>query len=209
MDRNLSINADDLERFNRFVSSHHPVTSSARQAMTGILTRVRIEKGDFFARPEDKEIQLGFILKGLLRTFFLTEKGEEFTTDFCCENDISTNYDVMVPGAANTYYSQAMETVELLKIDYGKYEGLCETHPALQTLKTKLISYHYARKISREKELLSYDAKGRYEQFMKDYAHIAGRVRQYHIATFLGITPVALSRVKKSLKEKTNKINIG
>ncbi len=186
-----------LETFKEFVSLHADLSQDAWDAMVTTLTPLYLSRDDFFVRPENTNIQLGFIIKGLLRTYFVTQAGDEFITDFCSENDITTNYDVLTPGDASEYYSQAMEDGILLKIDYPAYEKLCKIYPGLETMKSNLISHHYARKISREKELLSLDATQKYERFIKDYAHIVPRVRQYHIASFLGITPVQLSRIKK------------
>ncbi len=186
-----------LETFKEFVALHADLSQDAWDAMVTTLTPLSLSRDDFFVRPENTNIQLGFIIKGLLRTYFVTQGGDEFITDFCSENDISTNYDVLTPGESSDYYSQAMEDGILLKIDYPAYEALCKIHPELETMKSNLISHHYARKIAREKELLSLDATQKYERFIKDYPHIVHRVRQYHIASFLGITPVQLSRIKK------------
>ena len=187
-----------LDTFKTFADQFTDFSQKEWQALAGTLTPQTLSKNDFFVRPEDTSIQLGFIIKGLLRTFFITPSGDEFTTDFCCENNITTNYDVLTPGNASDYYSQAMEDAVLLKIDYQAYESLCKDYPALQAFKTNLITRHYARKITREKELLSLSAKEKYSRFIKEFPHIVQRVRQYHIASFLGITPVQLSRIKKN-----------
>lgn len=187
-----------LDTFKVFADGFADIGQKEWQALAATLTPQILSKHDYFVRPEDTTIQLGFIIKGLLRTFFITPSGDEFTTDFCCENNITTNYDVLTPGNASDYYSQAMEDAVLLRIDYPAYESLCKDYPALQTFKTNLITRHYARKITREKELLSLSASEKYSRFIKEFPHIVQRVRQYHIASFLGITPVQLSRIKKN-----------
>jgi CRP-like cAMP-binding protein len=192
------IPAQWLQIFKTFTRGFADIGPTHWDALTATLSPVEITKEDYFVRPEDREIQLGFIIKGLLRTFFITPSGDEYTTDFCCENDITTNYDLLTPGHPSGYYSQAMEDVILLRIDYPAYERLCRVHLPLETLKTNLITHHYGRKIAREKELLSLTAAEKYQRFVTEYSHITHRIRQYHIASFLGITPVQLSRIKKN-----------
>lgn len=160
-----------------------------------------LKKKEFLMKPSSQKNIVAFITKGLLRTYFISEKGDEFTTDFCKMDEIAVNYRITT-NLKDDYYTQAVIDTQLLAIDYNKImkSGIGESK--WNILQSKIVEYYHPLKLEREKNLLSMDAEEKYNSFVEKYIDIYEVIPQYQIASYLGITPIALSRVKKRIKEK-------
>lgn len=191
-----------FESFRSFISRFVEISDRQFDDLKAILQTTYLRKGEFFEGSTPESVRCGYIIKGLIRTYFITEDGKEFTTDFCKENDVTTNYDLLTSDFSQEYTSEAVEDSIILAMDHGRFMELAEKHPPLQVFKNALIEYYYGEKLNREKSLLSMSAEGRYLRFLGTHQHILHRIPQYHIASYLGITPVALSRIKKELRDE-------
>lgn len=78
------------------------------------------------------------------------------------------------------------------------FESLYKRHRCWETLGRKLAEGLYIKKEMKERLLLMNTAEERYLQFLKEFPGLEKRVPQYHIASYLGITPVSLSRIRSS-----------
>lgn len=94
-----------------------------------------------------------------------------------------------------------MEDSTLITVDYETYQELLGSHTCWQIVARKLAEMVFILKEKREAELLLNSAPERYQQFLTDYPDLETRVPQYHIASYLGITPESLSRIRSILKE--------
>jgi len=97
---------------------------------------------------------------------------------------------------------QAMEDSELLIGDYDRMKKLYARNAGWQELGRRIAENFYVGKERREYELLQLSASERYLMFDQEYPGLARRIPQYYVASYLGITPVALSRIVSRLKTK-------
>ncbi|MCP3899581.1 MAG: Crp/Fnr family transcriptional regulator [Desulfobacteraceae bacterium] len=196
----MDIKSEWLEKFKAYILLFIKISDREFDKIQEILSPVFLSKGDMFVGFSSEPIRCGFIIKGVLRTYFVTENGEEFITDLCHDNQITTNYDSITSNLTNEYYSQALEESTILAMNYNRFLKLGKKYPVFETFKSRLIEYYYNEKINREKELLSLNAKEKYLRFIQSHGNLVHRIPQYHVASYLGITPVQLSRVRKELK---------
>ena len=89
----------------------------------------------------------------------------------------------------------------MLAVPFKEIQKLYQRHPCWNELGRKIAENFFIVKEQREYEFLLLDAKARYLNFIHDYADLTERIPQYHIAAYLGITPVSLSRVINSTKD--------
>ena len=97
-------------------------------------------------------------------------------------------------------FIQALEDAKLLIADYSAYRLISESHASLQQLNCKIAELLFIKKEKRESTLLLDDAKTRYLSFLEEYPGLEVRLKQHHIASYLGMTPVTLSRIRTQLK---------
>lgn len=187
-----------LNQFRNFIVKEINLSEEEWNDFSSILQQRAYKKGD--SLTEDNEaILVGYILYGLFRTFFSTEEGSEFTIEFCKENEIVADYRVITNNPISSYSSVAIEDSLIFYFNWEMFQKLCVKYPNWEEFRSKQINLYYTEKLNREKELISLKAEDRYIKLLKTSPWITDRVPQYQIASYLGITPEALSRIKKGL----------
>jgi len=138
-----------------------------------------------------------FVLEGLLRKFFITEKGSEQTTDFALENWWMTDNFSFEHQLFSDFSIQAIEKSTVLAISAESQDRLLEQFPIME--KYFRIVYHraFAANQRRVKYIFSYSKEDFYFSLVKKYPDFVQRVPQYLIASFLGFTPEYLSEIRK------------
>ncbi len=158
-----------------------------------------VEKNAFFLRAGEVPDRIGYVVSGLMRLFYVTEAGAEVNKHFCVERSLAVNYNAFLRRERSRIYIQALEETKLLAIDYDAYVHLLDRHECWRTIAGKLSEMLVVLSHKRESELMLMNAAERYSQFMLDYPNLSARLTQYHIASYLGITPESLSRIRASL----------
>jgi CRP-like cAMP-binding protein len=161
-----------------------------------------LQAGDYFIRAGETSDVLGFINAGLVRFFYHSPQGAEFNKSFCQENQFMAAYSAYLTQAPARFSIQALEESHILVAKLKDIVALFDRHNCWEKLGRILAEQLYIKKEQREAEFLLDDAETRYLNFRKQYPRLEGRLAQYHIASYIGITPVALSRIRKQLKKK-------
>ncbi|MCB0196332.1 MAG: Crp/Fnr family transcriptional regulator [Anaerolineae bacterium] len=152
--------------------------------------------------PGDHVHELLFVCSGLLRFYYLSESGTESNKAFIAENTFAGPLAASVLGLPVIYGVQALESSILLVASYTDFVALFNEHPIFDRLGRKLAEWLLIHKELRARHLLQQQAKDRYLGFIEQFPELVDRVPQYHIASYLGITDVSLSRLKRSLREE-------
>jgi CRP-like cAMP-binding protein len=160
------------------------------------LRSLRIEKNNFFIKAGDIPDKLAFILDGIFRVYYSPESGNERILVFRGGNRLLSAYSSFLENTVSSYSIQALEQSNLLFITLSDYTALLNGHPCWQTITSKYSQMLVVEKEKRENEFLCDDAETRYKKFILNYPGLEKRINQYQIAAYLGITPVALSRIR-------------
>ncbi|MBN1501359.1 MAG: Crp/Fnr family transcriptional regulator [Spirochaetes bacterium] len=160
-----------------------------------------LKKDEYFLMAGEIPDSLGFNISGLLRLFYIDENGNEINKHFCPENTLAVAYKPFIRREESEIYIQALEDTRLFVIDYKTYNDLLNSHICWQRVARKLAELLTILYQKREAELLLIDSQERYLRFLKDYSNLLNRISQYHIASYLGITPESLSRIRTNLKQ--------
>ena len=162
-----------------------------------IHTDLKIKKGDFFVKNGQRNTRIGKLMRGVLRGFTINEEGEEITTHFFIEEDlVSGNY---IPNVPATISIQALEDSFMSVASYTEVFSHVNTDFDLtKTILSKLERLNIQNH-SRIEVLITCDAQKKYSWFLKAYPNLLNRIPHYLVASFLGITPTQLSRIRKAL----------
>ncbi len=156
-----------------------------------------LEAGDYFVRAGDQSTEMAFVNSGLLRFFYQTGDGKEFNKSFTTENQFAAAYSAFLTQMPARFNIQALEQSQLLVASLQSIIDLFERHQCWEKLGRILAEQVYIKKETREAEFLLDDAETRYHNFQKYYPGLEDRLAQYHVASYLGITPVMLSRIRR------------
>jgi len=156
-----------------------------------------LKKGDFFSKAGRISDRLGFVNSGLLRSFY-TIKGKETTTFFQMPGSIAAalmSFLQMKPAIENI---QALEDSELVVISRKELLNLYNENWKWQQVGRVITERYYVKMEERTISLQSQSAQERYENFLLEFPELIQVVPLYYIASFLGISPETLSRIRKN-----------
>ena len=173
-------------------------------------SKLKIEqykKGEIIHHIGDVCSKLRFINSGLARAYMVTEEGKDYTWSifFNDQNAHMTNlfvvdYESFINQTPSNLCIDAIEDCELVSVEYKDVQLLYDKLKRGERF-GRLMSqeaYSYLHKQTMDRQMKT--AEERFEAFIEETPHLLDKVPQYHIATFLGITPQHLSRLKKKLK---------
>lgn len=138
-----------------------------------------------------------YVLKGCIREYFIDKRGAELTLEFAVEDwwvsDI-TSFEHQTP---SMMYIEALEDCELLVLSREAKDELLRRVPKLERMFRLMIQRHLAVVQKRLLRTVTYSAMDKLEEFLKRYPTLPNRVPQHYIASYLGITPEFLSKLRK------------
>jgi CRP/FNR family transcriptional regulator len=138
-----------------------------------------------------------FVEKGLLRMFFINDKGIEHVTQFALENWWLSDYMSLIMQSEAKFYIQAVEDSEIMEIAHGKQEELFQKLPQLERYFRIIMQRAYAAAQMRVKYFHDYSKEENYRQFVSLFPEFVQRIPQYMLASYLGLTPEYLSELRK------------
>jgi CRP-like cAMP-binding protein len=162
----------------------------------------RIPKGTYLLQVGEICDHTFFVEKGLLRQYSIDERGKEHILQFAPENWFISDRESVFFNKSSNYYIQALEDSEVALLDNNFIALLSQKYPSFTEFNNRLLHNHILHLQNRINLLLSASAENRYLQFIKLYPDILLRVPQTMVASYLGITPESLSRVRKDLANK-------
>jgi CRP-like cAMP-binding protein len=140
-----------------------------------------------------------YINKGCVRTYYIDETGSELTLQFAVEDwwvsDITSFHD----HKPSNMFIETLEDCELLTLNPGTKELLLQQVPAFERFFRILIQRHLAVVQHRLFQTIAWPAQQRYLDFLQHYPDIPQRVTQHYIASYLGISPEFLSKIRTKL----------
>jgi len=138
------------------------------------------------------------VIKGIIRVYHLREDGTEYNKNFFTKNDLfMTSIDKTKD---STVFIQTITQCKVIIFNYSEFMALSIKHRVLENVFNKILLDYMNKKQEREIELLSLDAKDRYIKFINDNTDLSKKLPLFHIASYLGITPTQLSRIRKSIQ---------
>lgn len=183
-----------IQKFGLSESDIAPVISSVK-------TR-EVKKGTFLLHPGEICKHTFFVENGLLRLFALDENGREHILQFGSENWLVTDRDSVYFNEPSKFYIEAIENSFLILLDANFFSKIAALSPDFRKKNENLLHKHIRQLNERINLLLSANAKTRYIEFIRLYPDLQSRVPQWMVASYLGITPESLSRVRKELTKE-------
>ncbi|QNL48061.1 Crp/Fnr family transcriptional regulator [Olivibacter sp. SDN3] len=156
-------------------------------------------KNDYFLRQGDVCRHVGFINQGLIRYYMVKDSGEELTLDFGKETEFTCNYESFLDQSVSAVSIQCLEPSEILVISYENLQLLYDKVTQGQKFGRLICEQLYIHAMKKVRSFYADEPEERYLQFTHQYPGLQQRVPQYHIASFVGVKPPSLSRIRKRL----------
>lgn len=163
------------------------------------LTPKKLRKKQYLLQEGDVCKFIAFVEKGVLRSYTIAEKGTEHILQFALEGWLISDLYSFLTAEPATYTIDAVEDCELVLISKNAHEELLKSLPKYETWIRLQVTGAYIALQRRLTSIISLSLEERYKSFTSIYPDIAQRVPQHMIASYMGLTPETLSRVRKKI----------
>jgi CRP/FNR family transcriptional regulator, anaerobic regulatory protein len=179
-----------------YLRKRMPLDDEQWEFIQNLLKEKQFSKGEFLLRAGEAARFGAFVSKGFLRSYVIKE-GQEHIIQFAPEDWWVADMQSMITGQPASLYIDAIEDSSVLLLDRRSFEQIVKNIPAFGTSFQTDRMKHSLGQNERIISSLSADAHERYLDFIRKYPTIAERVPQHMLASYLGMSPETLSRVKK------------
>lgn len=178
------------------IRKYVPLSGEEEKLLLVHTETVMVKKKTLLLREGKICDKLFFVQKGLLRGYFINEKGGEQTSQFAMENWWITDFMSFDQQSSSHFFIQSIENTELVSITHSELELLLKKVPQLERYFRLVVQRSYAASQLRIKYLFSQSGEERYHHFNSSFPEFVQRVPQYMLASYLGFTPEFLSKIR-------------
>jgi len=179
------------------------LSNDEEQIIRTIFKPLKLKRGEYFLQAGEASTRVGFLVKGLVY-YYVLKQGQESITDFTKEGDFVSEYHTFVARQKAIHSIKAIEDSDFLIINF---EGL-------QTFYTKvksgdrfgrmILEHRFGIVVNQLLSLYMHNAEQRYLNFVQNYSDLTQRIPQYLIASYIGIKPQSLSRIRNRVAKSTS-----
>jgi CRP-like cAMP-binding protein len=182
-----------LDYFKNTVS----ISPEIENKLSKIIKEKNLVKGEQILADNSIKKEHIFVASGCLRSFYKTEDGKEHTIQFAIKNWWISDYITLYTDNKSVVSIESLTHSKVLIIDNAKAEKFYQEFPQFETIQRKNFEKRIAALQKRILSLLALTAAEKYNQFIEDYTEFEKIIPNYQIASYLGITPQSLSRIRK------------
>ena len=161
-----------------------------------------LEAGECFCHVGQERHEVGFIQNGIVRYFVVSSDGSDATKDFSLNGTFTLSFGSAVLGKPAEVAIEAVVRTELLVWPYQVLLGLYDSDIEWQKVGRRVAEFLYVRNEQRELSFLQLDAEARYRKMLAQFGTQADAIPQYFLASYLGIRPQSLSRLKRRITDE-------
>ncbi|MCW3116069.1 MAG: Crp/Fnr family transcriptional regulator [Chitinophagaceae bacterium] len=178
------------------------ITEKEEDICRSLFIPKKFRKKQYLLQQGDVCKYTAFVEKGLLRSYIIDDKGTELIMQFAPEGWWIGDLYSSLTGEVTEYNIDAIENTETLLLTNQGYEQLMQQAPVFERYFRLLIQNSFIAMQRRLKGNIILNAEEKYKNFIHLYPNIVQRVPQHNIASFLGITPESLSRIRRQMTER-------
>ena len=179
-----------------------PLTEKEEEICRSLFIPKKFRKRQYLLQQGDVSKYSAFVEKGLLRSYVIDDKGTELIMQFAPEGWWIGDMYSSATGEPAEHNIDAIEDTEALLLTHQAHEQLLQQAPVFERFFRLLLQNSFIALQRRLKGNIIQTAEEKYKNFIRLYPNIVQRVPQHYIASYLGITPESLSRIRKQMAER-------
>jgi CRP-like cAMP-binding protein len=185
-----------------FFNTVSPLSDDTWREIEPLFQRSTLAQHEHFINANETASKIAFLESGIVRAYFMNNEGKEYNKQFFVGPSTIGAYASLLTGMPNQIPQQAMTECVIWTIKYGEIISRYDARRDLERLARRMAEYYFLEKEKKELEIVLLNATERYQLFQNEFPGIEQHVAQYHVASYLGITPIQLSRIRRP---QTNK----
>ncbi|WP_207531596.1 Crp/Fnr family transcriptional regulator [Desertivirga arenae] len=190
------------EVFQSYLNSKIKLSEDQSKYIQSLSTIKKLRKRQYLLQEGDIWKYNAFVCSGCLRTYSLDDKGYEHIIGFAIENWWLGDRESLLSGEPSRFNIDAIEDSQILLITKENFDKICQEIPPFNNMVNSILQHSFIASQNRIHAAISYSAEEKYLNFVNKYPALANRVPQSMIASYLGITPETLSRVRNQSVKK-------
>ncbi len=188
-----------MDEFFKQIDEYYLLSQVARQDLSAICVEKSFKKNDLLLRAGDRALHYYFIQKGLVGYFLSDEKGDAVYKIFFEENSFVASTAAIIEQIPSAFNIIALEDTQVIRYNANKFRELVHKHHDLALFHIHYLEKNWVvKKEPLEIDLKWESAKQRYVK-LQDNSKLFTRLKQHQIASYLGVTPTQLSRIRKEI----------
>lgn len=184
-----------MQNFKAYLKQNFPFTQSEVLEIVSVFTPRTINKGNYFLKEGQYCKTIAFIENGSFLYYQIID-GEEKVCDFAFDGDWIAQYKSLINNLPSELSIKSLEDAEILQMDVSEMEKLTQRLPKASIIRTTLAEQYFTQATERASNLANLKAEDRYHLLLDQRPSIHQKVPQYYIASYLGIKPQSLSRIR-------------
>lgn len=192
-------NENHMEELFNYIRKFGILNSEEELLIADGLQEITIEKGEHFIEAGKVSRKIAFVKEGVFRSLYYNKQGDDFTRYFIYEGRFIGDFYGFADQMPSLEYIEAVTDGTVLAIDLEHFKKLEKEITIWPVLFAKLHAFVAENKLKVASTMLNLDAKSRYIHFLNHYPGLANRVPQSMLASYLGITPSSLSRIRRNI----------
>lgn len=186
-----------FEILKTYISAKGTLSEEDYARIKAVTITKALRKRQYLLQAGDVWRYNAFVCKGCLRAYRVDNKGNEHILHFAKENWWTGDRESLLTGNPATIDIDALEDSEIILIARENFDDLCLQIPVFSAMVNNILSKSLVTNQNRVHQAISFTAEQKYLNFLEKYPDLPLRVPQHMIASFLGITPETLSRIRK------------
>ncbi|HMI01917.1 MAG TPA: Crp/Fnr family transcriptional regulator [Pedobacter sp.] len=188
--------------FQKYLLDKIQLSSQELEQIEAVIKVKKLRKKQFLVQEGDVWRYNAFVSRGFLKTFSIDSNGKEYIMNFSPENYWTGDRESLASGSPSRFNIDAIEDSEVLLIEKENFEMVCNTIPQFNNLVNSILQKSFVVSQNRIHANISLSAEDRYQDFLDRYSAIANRIPQHMIASYIGITPETITRIRRNAVKK-------
>lgn len=177
----------------------YPISKNSSEQLKGIFKEKKFKKKATLSFKNHISTKFYIVKSGILRSFITDDKGKEFIKFIYTKHAVVGAFSSLIRKKEKNVIIDCLTNCDLIEVDFAEFKNLANSNQEILQLYNNLLEVLFIKLENRFYELSSLNATQLYLKFKKDNPGIENLIPLYHIASYLNITPVQLSRIRKDL----------
>lgn len=188
-----------MEKLIERLAEFYPLSDKSKHQLITLMHYVPFDKNHRIAEQGETPTHFFVLLEGIVRSYAIDEKGKEYTRSLYVPMSATGAFSALILNKPSKVIYECLSNCSFLACDFKKYKEYASENIELANLYNAVMERVFMSMEKRIYELSMLDAKQRYLKLKNHIPEIENLIPQYHIASYLNITPVQLSRIRKDL----------
>lgn len=185
-----------MKSFTNYLNTFLNLDPDSLNALLALFKPRALKKNEHYIKEGEVANSICFLEAGIMRSYYNTNNGNEYNKVFFTNPSIVGSYSSLITSEKSHINIQCLSDCSIIEASFDSILALYSKHPSIERLNRVIAEDFFVLNEQKEFELLTTDASFRYNAFQVKHPGLENEIAQYHIASYLGITPTQLSRIR-------------